>query len=74
MTRRLPEERVKEHNSGKGAKYTRGRGPVKLLVSVKVVDVSSALRLERLVKKQSKKNKVKFLTEFDINSLYRKEE
>ena len=55
------ERRINEHNTGKGAKYTRGRTPVKLLVSVTTSSRSSALILEASVKKKRKKEKVSFL-------------
>jgi putative endonuclease len=53
--------RIIEHNSGRGAKYTRGRGPVELLSSVRVGDRSSALRLELLVKRQPRAKKLETL-------------
>ena len=55
------DRRVSEHNSGLGAKYTRGRGPVKLITATFVEDRSTALRLESATKKKRKKEKVKFL-------------
>ncbi len=57
------DRRVKEHNSGKGAKYTRGRGPVKILEFVQVENKSAALKLESLVKKQAKDKKIEKLKE-----------
>lgn len=53
--------RVQEHNDGKGAKYTRGRGPVKLLVSAPTGSRSSAQILEAAVKKKRKADKLAFL-------------
>lgn len=53
--------RVQEHNDGKGAKYTRGRGPVKLLVSAPADSRSSAQILEAAVKKKRKADKLAFL-------------
>lgn len=55
--------RLSEHNAGTGAKYTRGRLPVKLLVKVGVGSRSEALKLESMVKKKRKSEKVKFLSE-----------
>lgn len=40
------ERRVAVHNSGKGAKYTRGRRPVELVYWEPCADRSSALRRE----------------------------
>lgn len=53
--------RVQEHNDGKGAKYTRGRGPVKLLASAPTDSRSSAQILEAAVKKKRKADKLAFL-------------
>lgn len=43
--------RIKEHNEGKGAKYTRSRTPVTLMQAWQVVSWSQALRLEAGLKK-----------------------
>jgi len=56
------DRRIQEHNSGSGAKYTRGRTPVKLLTSSEAKDRSAALKLESAVKKQRKNKKVQFLS------------
>lgn len=54
--------RVREHNdSVLGAKYTRGRRPVKLVYSRKMKNKSLAAKAECLIKKISK-NEKKFLT------------
>ncbi|MEW6775838.1 MAG: GIY-YIG nuclease family protein [Bdellovibrionota bacterium] len=50
--------RVGAHNAGKGAKYTRGRGPVKLLHSEHCKDRGAALRREWEVKKLSRTEKL----------------
>jgi len=50
--------RVKIHNEGKGAKYTRGRLPVKLLYAEKQLDRSSAMRREREIKKYPRREKI----------------
>ena len=47
------ERRVAEHNTGQGAKYTRGRGPVVLVYRETVKDRPSALRREHAIKKLS---------------------
>ena len=57
------DRRIEQHNAGAGAKYTKGRGPVKLIGSKTVDDRSVALKLEALVKKKKKAEKVKFLLE-----------
>ena len=54
------ERRVAEHNSSKlGAKYTRGRRPVKLVYAKKVKDKAKALEEEYRIKKLSRYEKMK---------------
>ena len=55
------ERRLKAHNSGKGAKYTRGRGPLVLRYQEPCPDKSSALRREREVKKLSREKKLEII-------------
>jgi putative endonuclease len=50
-------KRFDDHNSGKGAKYTRGRTPVVLRFYKYVVDKSEALKLEYRIKQFSRKQK-----------------
>lgn len=45
------ERRLAAHRSGKGAKYTRGRGPLELVYTEEQPDKSSALRREFQIKK-----------------------
>lgn len=54
-------KRIKTHNSGKGAKYTKNRLPVTLLEYKVVNNKSEALKLEYKVKKQPRGKKVTFL-------------
>jgi len=58
------EKRVVTHNSGKGAKYTRSRLPVKLLLTSKVLSKWDALKLERAVKKHKANEKISYLKLF----------
>lgn len=51
------ERRLAVHRTGKGAKYTRGRGPLELAYTEQVPDRSAALRREAAVKKLSRKGK-----------------
>lgn len=55
------EKRVKVHNEGKGAKYTRGRGPVELVFSKSFSEKSDAMRAEYEFKQWSRKKKDEFL-------------
>jgi putative endonuclease len=55
------EARLVAHNSGSGAKYTRGRRPVRLLYQETAVDRGSALRREALLKKLSRADKLQLI-------------
>jgi putative endonuclease len=55
------ERRIKLHNEGKGAKYTRGRGPVELTYFKSYENKGDALRAEYNFKQLSRKKKVEFL-------------
>lgn len=51
------ERRIDEHNtSGKGAKYTRARRPVKLVYSEEYSDRSTASKREYEIKKEDEQN------------------
>lgn len=52
------QRRLKAHEAGKGAKYTRGRGPLTLRYREKHPDKSSALRREAELKRLSRKDKL----------------
>ena len=58
-----PERRLAQHNglSRGGARYTRGRRPVRLLACRACSDKSAALRLEKAVKSRPKTQKLSFL-------------
>lgn len=67
------ERRIEEHNEGKGAKYTRGRGPVILLQAWTVENRSQALQLEAFIKKFSRVEKEQFIVDPEQLSLRAKE-
>lgn len=54
-------KRLLDHNSGKGARYTRGRGPLTLVAKSPLMNKSQALRLEIKVKKQRAAKKIDVL-------------
>ena len=56
------QKRMEAHNSGKGAKYTRGRGPLELIYSEDCGDHSAALKRELEIKALPREEKLK-LTE-----------
>lgn len=55
------EKRISKHNEGKGAKYTRGRGPVTLVRSFTCSSKSEALKLEYKIKQLSKEEKLSYV-------------
>lgn len=57
------ERRIKLHNEGKGAKYTRGRGPVELVFAKSFANKSDALKAEYAFKQWKRSKKEKFLKE-----------
>ena len=50
--------RIQAHNAGEGAKYTRGRTPVRLVYAETCADKSSALKRELQVKQLSREQKI----------------
>jgi putative endonuclease len=54
---RDPRARVKLHNGGKGAKYTRSRRPVRLVYSEACETLSDALRREHELKRWPRERK-----------------
>ena len=62
------ERRIEEHNSSNlGAKYTRGRKPVKLAFSQEFVDRSQASKEEARIKKLSREAKLGLIKTHSIN-------
>ena len=57
ITNDLP-KRLAAHNAGEGAKYTRGRAPLKLVYQESCADKSSALKREREIKALSRADKL----------------
>ncbi len=51
-------KRLKAHNDGKGAKYTRGRSPLELCYSEFCPDKSTALRREIAIKRLTRQEKI----------------
>ena len=51
------ENRLKKHQSGDGAKYLRGRLPIKLVYKENFINRSEATKREIYIKKMSKKEK-----------------
>lgn len=55
------EKRFAAHASGKGAKYTRGRGPLELVYTEELPDKSAALKREAAIKKLPRQEKLKLI-------------
>jgi putative endonuclease len=51
------DKRFKAHNDGKGAKYTKGRRPLKLVYLEELETKSDALKRENEIKKMTKDKK-----------------
>ncbi len=57
------ERRLSMHENGKGAKYTRGRGPLKLVYQEELATKTAALQREYEIKKLQRKDKIKLIRE-----------
>lgn len=53
--------RIAAHNSGKGAKYTRGRGPVEVVYTEVLESYSAALKREAAIKRLKRPEKMALL-------------
>lgn len=58
------ERRLKAHNAGRGARYTRQRGPVRLVYVEEVADRRAALQRELQIKHMSRAQKLKLIDDF----------
>ena len=57
------ERRLRAHSQGKGAKYTRGRGPLILRYREEMPDKGAALKREHAIKRMKKSEKVLIICE-----------
>ena len=55
------EKRLEAHRSGKGAKYTRGRGPLEIVYWEECGDHSDALKRELEIKAMTREEKLKLI-------------
>ena len=60
ITDDLP-RRFDKHQKGEGAKYTRGRGPLKIVYAETVPDHSQALRREYAIKRLRRSQKLQLM-------------
>ena len=56
------EQRVKVHNAGRGARYTRMHGPVKLVYVEELPDRVAALKRELEIKRWPRDKKLKLIS------------
>lgn len=56
--------RLKMHNEGKGAKYTRGRGPVKLVYLEEFETKQEAMSREAKIKRLKRKEKLLLIEQY----------
>jgi len=54
--------RLAQHRAGTGAKYTRGRGPLRLVCAERFPNRGKALQREAEVKSWTRQQKLKFIT------------
>lgn len=68
------QKRIKAHNNGTGAKYTRGRAPVKLIYFEEFQEKREAQSREYYIKKMTKKQKLELIKNKEIEEeLYEEE-
>ena len=60
ITDNIP-RRLAAHQAGRGAKYTRGRGPLKLVYQEEVSDKPAALRREIEIKRMKRAEKERLI-------------
>lgn len=56
------EHRIQDHNTGKGAKFTKGRGPVELVYSESFKTKEEAMKREYAIKKMSRSQKLELIS------------
>ena len=64
--------RLAMHQQGKGAKYTRGRGPLVLVYTEELPDKIAALKREAALKKLSHEQKLALCTAYEQKELGKK--
>lgn len=65
-----PLRRVKEHNAGRGARYTQMNGPVELVYVEQVEDHSTALKREAQIKNLSHSRKAALAASCELLDSY----
>lgn len=57
------EKRLEAHNTGKGAKYTRAKGPVEMIYHESFSTKTAAMKAEYAFKQLSKAKKIRYIAE-----------
>ena len=65
------EKRINCHNKGKGAKYTIGRLPVKLVYFEEFIEKRDAQKREYVIKHLTRNNKLNLIKDFNLLNLER---
>lgn len=60
------QRRLEMHRSGKGAKYTRGRGPLELVYTERCDSYSDALKREYAIKQLSRQEKMELIDAYKM--------
>jgi putative endonuclease len=63
------DRRMQMHENGKGAKYTRGRGPLKLLFHAVFQTKQEAMQAEYAIKRMNRKSKEKLIQEGGLRNV-----
>ncbi|WP_299447370.1 GIY-YIG nuclease family protein [uncultured Phascolarctobacterium sp.] len=61
------QHRLAAHNAGKGAKYTRGRGPLYLVYTEELSDKETALKREAAIKKLTRAEKLALCAAWNLS-------
>ena len=61
------DRRLKEHSSGHGGRFTKFRGPVKLMFQQQMADKPEAMRREVEIKKMSRREKEELVRSFSFS-------
>ena len=65
------EKRIKAHSEGKGAKYTRGRLPLKLVYFEEFIEKRDAQKREYVIKHLTRNDKLNLIKDFNLLNLER---
>lgn len=63
------EKRIRDHNVGKGAKYTKSRRPVELVYYETFSQKEDAMRREYAIKQLNRAGKRKLIRNFDLTKI-----